>query len=138
MTTIEKENFLEENGWVRYDSQNWYKREWLNEEERLSLPAHLCPHWYDPGESLDDAVTITKVELAVANTEKECALEHAKILERLILNAIRDSEWSDVRSAVRGFAKKKLYDLYVSECNSCGMKPNPHIVKEYGETENVE
>jgi hypothetical protein len=126
---IEKEKFLEEHGWVRYGSANWMKREWQNEEETLNLPAHLCPHWYHPGETLDDAITITKEELAIAKTKKECTLENAKILERIILDAIRGVEWGDIRSAAKGFARKKLYDWYLCECNTCGMKPNPDIVK---------
>ena len=136
MTTVEKEKFLEENGWVRYGSRDWVKKEWLEEPEKLNRDAHLCPNWYHT-ESLDDAVTITKVELAVAKTLKECALEHAKTLERLLLNAARDSEWSDIRSAVKAFARKRLVEWYLVECADSGMKPNPFALEQYNQNQKV-
>ncbi len=126
MTIIAKEKFLEENGWVRYGSTDWVKKEWLEEPEKLNREAHLCPNWYHT-ESLEDAIAITKVEIATADVKREHALENAKILERIILDAIRGVEWGDIRSAAKGFARKKLYNWYLCECDACGMRPNPNI-----------
>lgn len=55
----------------------------------------------------------------------------AKKLEKIILTAMNDRRWGDVRSAVRGFVKEELVEWYYNECGdtwgSC--KPNPEIVK---------
>jgi len=56
----------------------------------------------------------------------------AKKLEDIILNAINGSDWSDVRSAARGFAKKELYQWYLDECDEAFMTPNSEIKKVFG------
>ncbi len=59
----------------------------------------------------------------------------AGMLEKIILNLINDKKWSGVRSAARGIARDELYEWYLNECaDSYGIaKPNPEIVKEFGE-----
>lgn len=44
--------------------------------------------------------------------------EMAKELEEVLLAAANDSEWGDVRSAVKGFCKKKIYLLYKNHLES--------------------
>jgi len=55
----------------------------------------------------------------------------AKQLETTILNAMHGSDWSDCRSAVKGFAKKKLYRWYLSECSEAFIEPNHEIFAEF-------
>ena len=55
------------------------------------------------------------------------------LLEKIILNAIFDSHYGDIRSAVKGFAKRELYEWYIAECNDLFEAPNPLIVKHFGE-----
>ena len=57
----------------------------------------------------------------------------AKQLESIILDLIKGSDWSDIRSAARGVAKKKLYRWYLSECSEAFIAANPIIKKEFGE-----
>jgi hypothetical protein len=45
---------------------------------------------------------------------------------------MKGDRWSDCRSAARGVAKEKLYSWYLSECSEAFEKPNPEIVKEFG------
>jgi hypothetical protein len=129
-SVIAKEKFLEEQGWVRFGSNSWVKREWQNEPETLGLEAHLCPHWYC-SELFEDAYIIAVTELAVntavKNLKEEYAAETAMLLERILLDATQGLWWSDVRSAVKGFSKEKLYHWYLSVCG----KPNPFIVKAF-------
>lgn len=55
-------------------------------------------------------------------------------LEKVLLEAATDSQWSDCRSAVMGFARKTIYPLYkVNVDDSYGLvKINPEIEKIYG------
>jgi len=127
MNTIEKEKFLEEQGWVREGSDSWVKREWLTESERLHLEPNLCPNWYHY-ESFEEAYIIAVRELAEKTTNENCTNEVAMKLEKILVDAMNGDNWSDIRSAVRGFAKKTLYPWYLAECKG---KPNPFIVKAF-------
>ena len=55
----------------------------------------------------------------------------AKKLEVIILKAMNDSRWGDVRSAVLGFVKEELVEWYYEECSETwgSTKPNPEIEK---------
>ena len=44
------------------------------------------------------------------------AEETAKKLEEIILSAMNDYRWGDVRCAVRGFVKEHLVNWYYVEC----------------------
>ena len=55
---------------------------------------------------------------------------NAKELEGIILDLIKGSDWSDVRSVARAIAKKKLYKWYLNECSEGCIPPNGEIVKE--------
>lgn len=59
----------------------------------------------------------------------------AKKLEKIILTAINDSRWGDVRSAVKGFVKEELVEWYYDECGETwgSYKPNPEILKLFPE-----
>jgi len=59
------------------------------------------------------------------------AEQTAKKLEKIILTAINDSRWGDVRSAVKGFVKEELVEWYYDECGETwgSYKPNPEILK---------
>ena len=59
------------------------------------------------------------------------AAANAEQLEKIILDLIKGSDWSDVRSAVRAVVKKKLYQWYINECSEAWIKANPEIVKEF-------
>lgn len=56
----------------------------------------------------------------------------AKELEKILYNAIKGDDWSDVRSAAKGFARKELYDWYLMECSDAYITPDPTIIKEFG------
>lgn len=55
----------------------------------------------------------------------------AKKLEGIILKAMNDRRWGDVRSAVRGFVKEELIEWYYDECGETygSYNPNPEILK---------
>jgi hypothetical protein len=55
----------------------------------------------------------------------------AKKLEGIILKAMNDPRWGDVRSAVRGFVKEELVEWYYWECGETwgSYKSNPEIEK---------
>ena len=125
-TTIQREKFLEEQGWQRFGSDSWVKKEWLSEPETLNISADQCPNWYHT-ELFEEAYIIAIRELAEKTTRAECAAENAMLLERILLDAAQGLWWSDVRSAVKGFSKEKLYQWYLRECG----KPNPFIVKTF-------
>lgn len=57
----------------------------------------------------------------------------AKKLEKIILSAMKGGRWGDVRSAVRGFARKELVDWYYEECGETwgSYKPNEKILKSF-------
>jgi hypothetical protein len=128
-----KEQFLLENGWERHGKTHWVKTEWLHEPETLKREPHLCPNWYH-SETLDSAYETAIVEIAVQKAvqkaKEEASTEVTQILERILLDAANGLWWSDVRSAVKGFSKEKLYRWYLSECKGT---PNPFIVKTFGE-----
>ena len=50
----------------------------------------------------------------------------AKKLEEIILKAMNDPKWGDVRSAVRGFVKEELVEWYYYECGDTWGSHNPH------------
>jgi hypothetical protein len=52
---------------------------------------------------------------------------NVKQLETIILNAMHGSDWSDCRSAVKGFVKKNLFRWYLSECSEAFIEPNHEI-----------
>lgn len=54
------------------------------------------------------------------------AANTAKKLEKIILTAMNDCRWSDVRSAVRGFVKEELVDWYYDECSETYGSHKPH------------
>jgi|JFJP01.1.fsa_nt_gi hypothetical protein len=56
---------------------------------------------------------------------------NAERLEKIILDLIKGREWSDVRSAARAVAKKKLYQWYLNECSEGFIKVNSEIVEEF-------
>ena len=60
------------------------------------------------------------------------ALLTALKLEGIILSAIRDRRWGDVRSAAIGFAREELYQWYLEECDTAFREPSPDIVKVCG------
>lgn len=128
-TNLEREQYLLENGWVLNKATNrWEKPEWEHEAETLGIEAHLCPHWYYPGDTLEDAYEQTLVENTIKASKSEVQYETSQILERLILDAMNGSDWSDIRSAVSAFARRKLLPWYLSECKG---KPNPFILKNF-------
>jgi len=59
------------------------------------------------------------------------AEQTAKKLEKIILNAINNSRWGDVRSAVKGFVKEELVEWYYQECDETygAFNPNSEILK---------
>lgn len=59
------------------------------------------------------------------------AYDNAKKLESIILDSINGSDWTDIRSEVKGFSKKNLYNWYLNECNEGFTEPNPLIVKTF-------
>ena len=61
------------------------------------------------------------------------AKANAKKLEGIILKAMNDPHWDDVRSAVRGFVKEELVEWYYYECGETwgSYKPNPEILKAF-------
>lgn len=61
------------------------KVEWKHEPETLKLEPHLCPHWYHPGETFEDAYEYALIESTVKICKEEAAYENAIFLERLIL-----------------------------------------------------
>jgi hypothetical protein len=69
-----------------------------------------------------------KVDEAVLDQEQLQDKDTADQLERIMLSAVRDPKWSNVRSAVNGFSRDMLYQWYLS---LCGDKPNPEIVEYY-------
>lgn len=128
-TLHEKEAFLIENGWEKNSRTNrWEKIEWKHEPEFFKLEPHLCPHWYHPGETFEEAYEIAVREDEAKKVKAEISHENAMFLERLLIDAANGSDWNSVRSAVRGFAKMKLLPWYLSECKST---PNPFILKEF-------
>jgi len=64
-------------------------------------------------------------EIHAANT--------AKKLEAIILKAMNDPCWGDVRSAVQGFVKEELVEWYYCECGDSwgGHVEHPDIVKAF-------
>ncbi len=56
---------------------------------------------------------------------------NARKLEGIILKAMNDPHWGDVRSAVRGFVKEELVEWYYYECGDTwgSYHPNPEILK---------
>jgi hypothetical protein len=56
---------------------------------------------------------------------------NAKQLEGIILDLMKGSDWSDIRSAARAVAKKKLYQWYLNECSEAFIAPNGEIVKAF-------
>jgi len=69
--------------------------------------------------------------------EHRSAMTAAK-LEKIILTAMNDRRWGDVRSAVSGFAREELVEWYYEECgDSYGIHaPHPDILKRYPSKEN--
>ena len=61
------------------------------------------------------------------------AADTARKLEGIILKAMNDPHWGDVRSAVRGFVKEELVEWYYWECgDTYGLvKPNPEILETF-------
>jgi len=61
------------------------------------------------------------------------AEETAKKLEEIILKAMNDSRWGDVRSAVQGFVKEELVEWYYWECGDTwgAYSEHPDIVKAF-------
>ena len=61
------------------------------------------------------------------------AADTAGKLEGIILKAMNDPRWGDVRSAVRGFVKEELVEWYYYECgDTYGLcNPNPEILKAF-------
>jgi hypothetical protein len=61
------------------------------------------------------------------------AEETARKLEGIILKAMNDPRWGDVRSAVSGFAREELVEWYYEECGDTwgSYNPNPEILKRY-------
>lgn len=59
------------------------------------------------------------------------AASTAAKLEEIILKAMNDPRWGDVRSAVRGFCSEELVEWYYFQCaDSYGMhKPNEEIMQ---------
>jgi len=57
----------------------------------------------------------------------------ARKLEGIILKAMNDPHWGDVRSAVKGFVKEELVEWYYWECgDTYGLcKPNPKILEAF-------
>lgn len=62
-------------------------------------------------------------EIAAAGT--------AEKLEKIILSAMNDSLWDDVRSTVKSFVRDNLVEWYYDKCSETwGLyKPNPKILK---------
>jgi len=54
-------------------------------------------------------------------------------LEEIILRAIEDPRWGDVRSAVMGFVKEEMVDWYYFQCaDSYGIHfPHPKILEKF-------
>lgn len=61
------------------------------------------------------------------------AEQTAKKLEKVILKAMDDPRWGDVRSAVKGFVKEELIEWYYDECGETwgSYNPNPEILKTF-------
>ncbi len=61
------------------------------------------------------------------------AAGNAEFLEGIILKALNDPKYGDVRSAVKEFVKEELVERYYCECgDSYGMhKAHPDILKEF-------
>ena len=61
------------------------------------------------------------------------AEETARKLEEIILKAMNDSRWGDVRSAVQGFVKEELVEWYYWECGDTwgAYSAHPDIVKAF-------
>lgn len=55
----------------------------------------------------------------------------AQKLEGIILKAMNDPRWGDVRSAISGFAKEELVEWYYYECGDAFIIANPEILKRY-------
>lgn len=53
----------------------------------------------------------------------------ASQLEEILLDAVEGPYWSDARSAIKGFCKKKIWPLYLSSCeDSYGLNDvNPKL-----------
>ena len=54
-TLIDKRKYILENGWIPNDMGKFSHVSWKTESERLGIESHLCPHWYHPGYTLDEA-----------------------------------------------------------------------------------
>jgi len=59
------------------------------------------------------------------------ASANAEQLEKIILDLIKGSDWSDIRSAAKAVARKKLYQWYLNECSEGFVKANSEIVDEF-------
>lgn len=57
----------------------------------------------------------------------------AKMLEKIILSAMKGGCWGSVRSAVREFVKEELVDWYYEECGETwgSYNPNQYILKAF-------
>jgi len=57
----------------------------------------------------------------------------AKKLETIILRAMNDSDYSDIRSAVKGFVRRELVEWYYDECGETwgSYNPNPEILEAF-------
>jgi hypothetical protein len=63
------------------------------------------------------------------------AADNAKRLEKMILDGLYGSDFDDNRSAIRGFIRKHLVQLYYSECDdSYSLYPNEDILKQFPRT----
>ena len=60
------------------------------------------------------------------------AIENAKKLEKILIEASNGPEWSTSQNAVKKFVKNHLYEWYLQECSEAFMNPNEEIVKIYG------
>ncbi len=62
-------------------------------------------------------------------TNEEAALN----LEKALFEAANGRYWSDARSAIKGYAKKEIYPLYLKHCAQAYASglPNPEIIKLY-------
>ena len=63
----------------------------------------------------------------------------AKELEKIILKAMNDSCWCDIRSAVLGFVKEELVEWYYDKCSETwgSYNANPKIEKMFPPKDNI-
>ena len=110
------QRFLLEHGWLKHGATGWVRKEWQEELDKLGKDAHLSAIW-NRNESIDDAYVISKIENSIIETKQQYNNETKLLLENIILDAIKGSDWGDNRSAVKGFTKKTLYAWYLSLCD---------------------